>query len=173
MCGTLCCEYGDGILLSILVPKWKKCFEENKVDDIIYHGLLKHMEPGSLNTFSNTAYQCLKKARKDRPTMGEIVQKLEMALEQQEVFEDMGKRMNFEEMRRIADLATFPLSYITQSQLLLLFMRGMLVDDGKTWFSVNKKGQHCELISAPKCMSTSDNTLFIAPKSNLVSRSVY
>ncbi|KAF5815215.1 hypothetical protein HanXRQr2_Chr03g0120581 [Helianthus annuus] len=65
-------------------------------------------------------------------------------------------------MRRIADLAVSPLSYITQSQLLLLFIKGMLVDDGKTWFSVNKKGQHRELVSASTCFSTSST--FSPPK---------
>ncbi|KAD4178727.1 hypothetical protein E3N88_27318 [Mikania micrantha] len=80
-----------------------------------------------------------------------------------EVFEDAGKRMGFERMQRIADLAVTPLSYTTQSQLLFLFMKGMVVQDGKTWFSVNKKGHHSELISTQKCISTSDDTLFIAP----------
>ncbi|KAK1430864.1 hypothetical protein QVD17_13934 [Tagetes erecta] len=127
MCGTLCCEYRDGGLQGILVPMWKKCFEEKRLDDIINHGLQKHMEPGSLNTFSSIAYQCLKKKRRKRPTMAKIVEELKVALEQQ-----AGKRMGFEGMRRIADIAVSPLSYITQSQLLLLFMRGMLVDDGKT-----------------------------------------
>ncbi|KAI7732219.1 hypothetical protein M8C21_006102 [Ambrosia artemisiifolia] len=81
-------------------------------------------------------------------------------VEHHEVIEDIGRRTSFEDMRRIADQAVTPLSYITQSQLLLLFMKGMLVDDGKTWFSVNKIGQHCELISASKCISTSDNVDF-------------
>ncbi|KAK1427547.1 hypothetical protein QVD17_16234 [Tagetes erecta] len=169
MCGTLCCEYRDGRLLGILVPMWKKCFEEKRLDEIITHGL-ENMEPGSFITFSTIAYRCLRPSRKERPTMVKIVQKLKIALEQQEVFEDLKKRMNFEGMRRIADQAVFPLSYVTQSQLLLLFMKGVLIDNGKTWFSVNKKGQHCELISAPTCISTSDNTLFIAPNANLVSR---
>ncbi|KAI3756007.1 hypothetical protein L1987_55819 [Smallanthus sonchifolius] len=80
-------------------------------------------------------------------------------LKEIEVFEDVEKGMNFEGMRRIADLAVSPLSYIIPSQLLLLFMKGMFVDDGKTWFSVNKKGQHCELISVQKCISTSDTVL--------------
>ncbi|KAL8195805.1 hypothetical protein R6Q57_025558, partial [Mikania cordata] len=160
MCGTLCCEYRGGKLLRILVPAWKRCYKEEKLDGIIFHGLKDDMEPGSLKTFSAVAYRCLGETREERPTMADIVQELEMALEQQA---NTGKRMGFERMQRIADLAVTPLSYTTQSQLLSLFMKGMLVQDGKTWFSVNKKGHHSELISAQKCISTSDDTLFIAP----------
>ncbi|XP_035844245.1 serine/threonine-protein kinase CDG1-like isoform X3 [Helianthus annuus] len=169
MCGTLCCEYCNGRLISILVPMWKKRFEEQRLDGIINHGLQKHMDPGSLNTFSTIAYQCLKTARKERPTMAKIVEQLNIALEQQEIFEDIVKRMNFERMRRIADFAVSSLSYVTQGQLLFLFMKGMLLDDGKTWFSVNKKGQHCELISSSKCVSAS-HTVFSAPGKLLHSR---
>ncbi|KAJ0639798.1 putative protein kinase RLK-Pelle-CrRLK1L-1 family [Helianthus annuus] len=84
MCGRLCYEYNPhGGLKDIFVPTWEKCFEEKRLDDIIFHGLKEHMEPGSISTFSTIAYQCLKVARKERPTMAEIVQKLEIALEQQ------------------------------------------------------------------------------------------
>ncbi|KAI3756009.1 hypothetical protein L1987_55821 [Smallanthus sonchifolius] len=141
MCGTLCYEFRDGKLLGILVPKWKKCFEEKRLDGIISHGL-QNMEPVSLNTFSTVAYQCLKRAREERPTMAEIVQELEMALEQQEGFEDNENRITYKtqtllfknatELRRIANLAKSPLPYMTQSQLLLLLKNGILVDGGKT-----------------------------------------
>ena len=39
MCGKLCYEYRNGELVSILVGMWKKCFDENRLDDIICHGL--------------------------------------------------------------------------------------------------------------------------------------
>ncbi|KAK1430866.1 hypothetical protein QVD17_13942 [Tagetes erecta] len=167
MCGKLCYDYHDGIL----VPKWKLCFEEKRLDDIINHGLRTQMEPGSLNTFSTIAYQCLKRARKERPTMGQIVQKLEMAREQQEVIDRIGKRMNFEEMRRIADLAVTPLSYVSQSHLFLLFIEGMLVNNGKTWFSVNDRGQHYELVSASSVSAY--KTKFLKPSTKFVSRFPY
>ncbi|KAF5815216.1 putative protein kinase RLK-Pelle-CrRLK1L-1 family [Helianthus annuus] len=80
MCGKLCFEYHGGRLHGILVPMWKKCFEEKRLDDIVFNGLKEHMEPDSLNTFSTIAYQCLKRAREERPTMAEMVQKLELHL---------------------------------------------------------------------------------------------
>ncbi|KAK9077683.1 hypothetical protein SSX86_006020 [Deinandra increscens subsp. villosa] len=173
MCGRSCCEYRDGQLLAIIVPMWRKCFEEKRLGDIVFQGIRESMESGSLTTFSAVAYRCLEKTREQRPTMAEIVQQLEMALEQQEVFADIEKRMkkimSFEGMKKIADLAVSPLSYITQSQLFLLFMKGLLVDDGKTWFSVNKKGQHYELISATKCISTS-HSVELARQTNFGSR---
>ncbi|KAK1408037.1 hypothetical protein QVD17_39667 [Tagetes erecta] len=172
MCGTLCCEYRDGRLHGILASTWKKCFKEKRLDHIINHGLERHMEPGSLNTFSTIAYQCLKTNLKERPTMAKIVEELKDALEQQEVFEDMGKKLNFEGMRRIADLLVSPLAYKTQSQLLLLFMKGLLIDNGKTWFSINNKGQHCEAIAVEKCISLDEKRLFTRGE-NLDSRFQY
>ncbi|XP_076949021.1 receptor-like protein kinase HERK 1 [Bidens hawaiensis] len=128
MCGRFRCEYRDGSLLGILVPKWEKCYEEKRLDDIIFPGIKEHMEPDSLNTFSTIAYQCLKRARKERPTMGEIVQKLEIALEQQEVF-DNGEK--FERMRGNADLAVSPLSYKTESMKSVDMVEDLKVPDSE------------------------------------------
>ncbi|XP_076930575.1 putative serine/threonine-protein kinase PBL9 [Bidens hawaiensis] len=128
MCGRFCCEYRDGSLLGILVPLWKKCYEEKRLDDIIFHGIKEHMKPDSLNTFSTIAYQCLKRARKKRPTMGDIVQKLEIALEQQEIF-DNGEK--FERMRANADLAVSPLSYKTESMKSVDMVENMKMPDSE------------------------------------------
>ena len=86
MSGRLCYEYHNGQLIGILVPRWKKYYEEKRLDDIINHDLKKQMEHGSLNTFSAIAYQCLKKSREERPSMAEVVKELEIALEQQVSF---------------------------------------------------------------------------------------
>ncbi|KAI3494574.1 hypothetical protein L1887_40706 [Cichorium endivia] len=152
MCGKLCYEYANGKITEILVPKWKRCYEEKRLDEIIFHGLKEEMETSSLDSFSAVAYQCLQKASEKRPTMAEIVKELEFALEQQEVFEDLGKKLDFEEMIRIAHLAVAPLSYRSQSQLYTLFLKGFLVGDGKTWISINKHGELIEMISSKKCV---------------------
>ncbi|KAJ0715918.1 putative phloem protein [Helianthus annuus] len=147
---------------------WQTCFDKNRLDDIICHGLKEQMDPLSFKTFSTIAYQCLKKAREERPTMAKIMQQLEIALKVQ-LFEDLGKSMNFEKMKKIAYRATYTLTYISQSHLLLLFLKGILVDDGKTWFWVNKKGEHCELISAERCISKYER-LYLEPITRPVSR---
>ncbi|XP_076903088.1 putative receptor-like protein kinase At2g23200 [Bidens hawaiensis] len=63
--------YCDPLYLE-LVPEWKLCYEDNKLDDIILPGLKEQMDPGSLISFSAIAYQCLEKVHEDRPTMAKI-----------------------------------------------------------------------------------------------------
>ncbi|GJZ44785.1 kinase-like domain, phloem protein 2-like protein [Tanacetum coccineum] len=150
LCGTLCYNHDNGVL-NLLVPTWRKYFEEDKLDEIIFSGLQEQMEPGSLKLFSALAYRCVKKSREERPTMAEIIQELELALKQQEVFEDLENKVNLEEIIKVVKLAG--VSYESQNQLILLLLKGILVDDGKTFLSINKKGETCEMISALKCIS--------------------
>nr|XP_043628816.1 uncharacterized protein LOC122600203 [Erigeron canadensis] len=157
LCGRLCCEYNHkGELTNIFVPKWRRCYEENTLDGIIFPALKEQMDPGSLKAFSAIAYQCVKKAREERPTMAEVVKQLEFALQQQEVFEDLGKKVDFENLIKIADGAVTPLSYVSQSHLYTLFLKGILVDDGKTWIATNMYGEFSEVVSAIKCITTAD-----------------
>ncbi|XP_076886702.1 receptor-like protein kinase HERK 1 [Bidens hawaiensis] len=87
LCGRLCYRRGDGRVQKILVPTWTTKYEQKKLNDIIF----KHptpdqtMDQRTLATFSDIAYQCLKKHREDRPKMAEVVTKLEAALRYQEV----------------------------------------------------------------------------------------
>ena len=62
------------------MPTWKESYEMEDLDEIIFQDLNQQMDSSSLETFSDIAYQCLKRARKDRPTMAEVVGKLENAL---------------------------------------------------------------------------------------------
>ncbi|PWA35522.1 protein kinase-like domain, Phloem protein 2-like protein [Artemisia annua] len=151
--GRLCCEYRNGELTSILVPKWKRFFDKKRLDEIILAGLKEQMEPGSLDSFSAISYRCLKRAREERPTMVEVLKELEFALQQQEVFEDIGKKVNFEKLIKIADTAVPPLSYVSQSHLFVLFLNGVLVDYGKTWISTNMREEISEIVSAIKCVT--------------------
>lgn len=70
-----------------LVSLAQTCYEQGNLNDIIHHDLRKQMDSDSFNTFSEIAYQCLNKERKQRPTMGLVVEKLEKALELQELAE--------------------------------------------------------------------------------------
>ncbi|GJR88792.1 kinase-like domain, phloem protein 2-like protein [Tanacetum coccineum] len=153
MCGRLCFEYRNGHLTEILVHKWRRCYEENRLDEIILRGLKEQMESGSFSTFSHIAYRCVSKAREERPTMDEVVKELEIALEQQEVYKNLEMKVDIQEMIKIADQAIAPLSYETQEQLFRLFLKGIFVDDGTTWLSINTNGEICEMISATKCIS--------------------
>ncbi|KAL8209985.1 hypothetical protein R6Q57_006717 [Mikania cordata] len=94
LCGRLCYEQRNHELTEILVPKWRRSYDENRLDEIILSCLKDQMDPGSLETFSAIAYRCVKKAREDRPIVAEIVEKLEFSLVQQEIFENAHKNSN-------------------------------------------------------------------------------
>ncbi|KAM0010126.1 putative protein kinase RLK-Pelle-CrRLK1L-1 family [Helianthus debilis subsp. tardiflorus] len=99
LCGRLCYEYHNLESTKILVPKWRRCYDEKRLDEIILPGLKEQMDPGSLKSFSAIAYQCVKRAREERPNMAEIVLKLELSLRQQEVFENRLKGVDSESNR--------------------------------------------------------------------------
>ncbi|XP_023760128.1 uncharacterized protein LOC111908543 [Lactuca sativa] len=147
MCGRLCFEYSNG-QLRILVRMWQKLYDEKRLDEIIFQDLKENMDSDSLNTFSSIAYKCLKREREERPTMAEIVKELEIALDQQEFSEDVRKRVDFEEISKILDLAIPPVSYRSQKELFLLLSKGILLSGGKSWLSINKNGEQCEMVSA-------------------------
>ncbi|KAL7617476.1 hypothetical protein Lser_V15G03164 [Lactuca serriola] len=71
---------GDSRLFAPLV---KSHYELGKLDDLIYPDLWKQMHPQSFKIFSETAYYCLKEQRSQRPSIDQIVIKLEKALESQ------------------------------------------------------------------------------------------
>nr|GFA84895.1 Toll/interleukin-1 receptor (TIR) domain-containing protein [Tanacetum cinerariifolium]GFA92087.1 Toll/interleukin-1 receptor (TIR) domain-containing protein [Tanacetum cinerariifolium]GFA96550.1 Toll/interleukin-1 receptor (TIR) domain-containing protein [Tanacetum cinerariifolium] len=58
-------------------------YEMETLDKIIHSDLKKQINSASLHTFSSIAYQCLRKCRKDRPTMKAVVENLEEALNYQ------------------------------------------------------------------------------------------
>ncbi|KAL8224635.1 hypothetical protein R6Q59_000271 [Mikania micrantha] len=139
MCGRLCYDNRNARLYD-LVHMWRICFKEKKLDEIIFHGLKEHMNQCSMNTFSSIAYRCLKKDREERPTMAEVMRQLEIALEQQE---------DFEETQRIQSLV---ISNTSRDQNFMRFPNGVLVGDGNTWLSKLRNNKVCEVISATKCI---------------------
>ncbi|KAJ0751715.1 putative protein kinase RLK-Pelle-CrRLK1L-1 family [Helianthus annuus] len=72
----------------------KRCFEQNKLNELISSRLKKEFEKGSStfdgNTFPDSvsifaiiAYKCIQENRDDRPTMSHVVEELERALKSQ------------------------------------------------------------------------------------------
>ncbi|KAD6453725.1 hypothetical protein E3N88_08431 [Mikania micrantha] len=52
--------------------------------------------------------------------------------------------------------AAKPLLYFTsEAELKQLIHKGVLINGGKTWFSINKKGEHHEMISVAECLDNS------------------
>ncbi|KAJ9537534.1 hypothetical protein OSB04_030267 [Centaurea solstitialis] len=145
LCGRICCEYSNGQLNGILVHTWKNRYDENKLDDIVCSNLKEQIELNSLLTFSAIASRCLEKNRKERPTMMEIIEELESALELQII------PQNNKHLVELAKLAEPPLSYKSLEELMFLLYEGFCYKD-TTWLSVTENGRVCEMISANKCI---------------------
>ncbi|KAI3690155.1 hypothetical protein L2E82_48130 [Cichorium intybus] len=148
LCGRLCFEKDDDRFQS-LVRKWKQCYKEKKLDEIIFQDLKEHMNMKSLEVFSDIAYRCLLESREQRPKMSYVVEELENALWCQEVYEEVEPPMDYE---KISKSAVPPLIYKSEEELKGLLSKGILVNGGKTWFWLNKNGEHCEMISMAECL---------------------
>ncbi|XP_076885051.1 putative receptor-like protein kinase At5g39000 [Bidens hawaiensis] len=83
LCGRLCFNWTNN-QLEILVPMWKQRYIHKKLDQIIFKDLIPTIDPSSLRTFSDIAFQCLHDSREERPTLSLLVKKLEIALKLQE-----------------------------------------------------------------------------------------
>ncbi|KAD6453742.1 hypothetical protein E3N88_08448 [Mikania micrantha] len=57
-------------------------------------------------------------------------------------------------LQKIAMTAEPPLYYISEAELEQLMYKGVLLNGGKTWFSINKKGENYEMISFAECLSS-------------------
>ncbi|KAL7601910.1 hypothetical protein Lser_V15G21989 [Lactuca serriola] len=83
LCGRLAFEEGKGFL----GPLACRHYCDGKLTEIIDPILRKQMSADSLDLYSAIAYQCLDNDRKQRPTIVEVVQKLEEVLRLQQKFE--------------------------------------------------------------------------------------
>ncbi|GKB40290.1 kinase-like domain, phloem protein 2-like protein [Tanacetum coccineum] len=145
LCGRVCYESSNS-KLKVFVHFWKKCYEQNQLDKIIFSDIKHQLDPSSVETFVDIAYQCLQKYREQRPTMsGEICTAAEYEAEQMHKAaeykyryklaeyeaDQMLKAVEYEyrEMLRLAD---HPLIYKSVRELKALLSKVFLVNDGKT-----------------------------------------
>nr|XP_043629588.1 uncharacterized protein LOC122600874 [Erigeron canadensis] len=142
LCGRLCFSNRN------LVPTWKQSYKNKKIHTIMFQDLTPPMEMTSLETFSDIAFQCVQGSREKRPTMSHVVEKLEMALEFQQCLDLKLPK----EYVNILKVVTTPLRHNSLEELRLLFPNGVFLDAGKTWFSINDKGEHSVLISIDECL---------------------
>ncbi|GKD79208.1 kinase-like domain, phloem protein 2-like protein, partial [Tanacetum coccineum] len=124
--GRVCYENTDR-QLKIFVPYWKKCYEQKKLDEIIFPDLMSHMNPSSLEIFVDIAYQCLRESREQRPTMSAVVENLKMALNCQELLHF--KPSEYEQIIQAADP---PVIYKSNMELIETLTKGVRVNGGKT-----------------------------------------
>ncbi|PWA90839.1 protein kinase-like domain, Phloem protein 2-like protein [Artemisia annua] len=166
MCGQQCVEYSNG-RVKCFVPFWKKNYEENKLDEIIFKDLKQQMNQSALETFASIAYQCLKRLREERPSMSLIVEKLKDAFEVQERHDIISKLQLPNEYEEIALSATSPLMYTSIDELKWLFYKGVRVNKDKTLLSINEKGEHIEKIYIDACLDKSKH-IWMYPFGNFV-----
>ncbi|GKA02039.1 kinase-like domain, phloem protein 2-like protein [Tanacetum coccineum] len=142
LCGRVCYENSNR-QLKIFVPYWKICYEQKKLDEIIFPDLKQQMDPSSVKTFVDIAYQCLQKSREQRPEMSLVVEKLKVALE-------------------------LKLAAESNMELKAILTKGFLVNGGKTLLLINDKGENCERMYIESC-----SNLDTIMESNLVYSSHY
>nr|XP_043618547.1 probable receptor-like protein kinase At5g59700 [Erigeron canadensis] len=80
LCGRQAHIHGSQDGRGHLATLAKQSCEQDRLDEIILPNLKNQMREDSFKMFSKAAYNCLNKNRRDRPTMGEIVEMLEHAL---------------------------------------------------------------------------------------------
>lgn len=81
LCGMLC--NGNIHRSKSFLEVIRKHYKENNLNEIIFGNIRDEISTSSLKTFSEIAYQCLKRDRHKRPSMNEILTTLESALEYQ------------------------------------------------------------------------------------------
>ncbi|XP_071737348.1 uncharacterized protein [Rutidosis leptorrhynchoides] len=149
LCGRLCTVKMNGAYRS-LVRMWKKSYTDKVLSTIIFKNyLMIPLDSTCLKTFSDIAFQCLNEFREHRPKMSRVVQQLKTALVHQE-----GIPENYEE---ILKTAVSPIGFKSREELKKLFSQGVLLDGGKTCFSLSRSGGHRELISIAKCFRYTEN----------------
>ncbi|KAM0070294.1 putative protein kinase RLK-Pelle-CrRLK1L-1 family [Helianthus debilis subsp. tardiflorus] len=145
LCGRLCYTLDiEDHVKENLVTTWIKSYEQNKLNDIIFKDpTIQPLEQSTLEIFSDIAYQCLKESREDRPKMAEVVAELERSLD----------ILNYQEFIGAWNKQC-PLNYRSDVERMKFQSKGILLNGGKTWFSLNKKGEHCEMISSAECLGS-------------------
>ncbi|KAI3703575.1 hypothetical protein L1987_73762 [Smallanthus sonchifolius] len=100
--------------------------------------------------FSRHCVSMFEEYREDRPKMAEVVTELEIALESQE-FVKSEKLCEWKEpvsyYEEITKDAQPPINYRTTVKLWLLLSKGVVLDYSDRWFSLDKNGKKCHMVS--------------------------
>ncbi|CAH1427450.1 unnamed protein product [Lactuca virosa] len=66
-------------------------------------------------------------------------------------YEEVRKSARFKKTKEICKTAVPSLAHRSDEELKILLVEGIFLNQGKTWFCLNKNGEHCEMISAQEC----------------------
>ncbi|PWA46697.1 protein kinase-like domain, Phloem protein 2-like protein [Artemisia annua] len=159
LCGSSCYEILGENHVRVFLPKWKKSYHENKLEEIIFKELdMKQIDPSSIIFFSKIAYQCLNKSGKERPTMADVVSKLKATIQMQKDYDMILKHPDplAKKYIEIVRTAVSPVKYRSIEELKECLSEGVLINGGKTWLSLNDKGEHHVMVSIEEYLSLDD-----------------
>ncbi|XP_024984270.1 uncharacterized protein LOC112520203 [Cynara cardunculus var. scolymus] len=127
----------------------KDKLDKGRVEEMVFEGIKKQIVPESLTTFCKIAYQCLHDDREKRPTAREVILQLEKALEFQEDYEVWEPKLPAD-YKQIIQMSKSSEIYSDKMKkdIYDMFSQGILVQEGKVWFSFHGHGERNELISA-------------------------
>ncbi|GKC02900.1 kinase-like domain, phloem protein 2-like protein [Tanacetum coccineum] len=137
------------------------CIEEGEMILIYEHAsrgsLERYLKDASRLTWTKRIKICLvfrRSLREERPSMSFIVEELKDAFEVQERHVIFSKFSLPKEYEEIVQSATSCLMYTEELKGLL--SKGVLVNKGKTWLSINEKGEHIERIYIQACINPAE-----------------
>ncbi|KAF5774394.1 putative protein kinase RLK-Pelle-LRR-VIII-1 family [Helianthus annuus] len=171
LCGRLCYTLDNKGHVVKEILTWIKSYEQNMLNDLIFENPnIEPMHQSVIKRFSGIAYQCLKESREDRPEMSEIVTELEITHNNYELFQNeefIGKwNEQLHEFQQMVKTAEPPLNYKSEDELMFLMSKGVLLNGGKTWFWLNKKGEQCEMTSIAECLGSDAESYLFSSKYN-------
>ncbi|KAJ9555910.1 LOW QUALITY PROTEIN: hypothetical protein OSB04_010524 [Centaurea solstitialis] len=139
-------QHEDDTYLSVWV---KDKMDKGRAEEIVFEGIKEQIVPESLTTYCKIAYQCLHDEREKRPTTSEVMQQLQKALEFQEDYEVWEPKLPTD-YKQIIQMSKSPEIYSNKMKkdIYDMFSKGILVQEGKVWFSLSNNGGRNEMISA-------------------------
>ncbi|KAD5802980.1 hypothetical protein E3N88_14340 [Mikania micrantha] len=116
-----------------------------------FEGIREQIDPKTFKTLADIASLCLT-YESFRPDATELITQLGKALEFQEDYEKWEPRLPVD-YQKIIQMSKTPELYQSiemRRDLYNMFLKGILLQDGKLWFSIGTDGERNEMISARK-----------------------
>ncbi|GKC01907.1 phloem protein 2-like protein [Tanacetum coccineum] len=125
-----------------------RCFEDRKLEAIIFHDIKEKADPNSIDIFSTIAYQCLQQNKENRPTMARVIEELERAFNSHDEWEWEQKLPK--DYNKIIQMSKHPVPSTTKKDPHCLLSSGILLSKENVWFSISMNGLKCEMVPATK-----------------------
>ncbi|KAK9058426.1 hypothetical protein SSX86_023268 [Deinandra increscens subsp. villosa] len=126
-----------------------KIYEREEDESIVFKDIKEQIAHESLCTFRAIVGECLYEDRRKRPTAEHVLQQLEKSLEFQEDYEIWSPKLP-KDYEKILKLSKYSGNYSTKMKKDLYdkFLKGIMLQDNKVWFSLGPNGERNEMVSA-------------------------